>query len=70
MIDKQTEKWTDKIINGWIVDAHRHEKNNDFSLDFAIFTNALLTDGPTNGPTDRLMDQPTVGRTYSLIEVR
>ena len=35
---------------------HGHAKNDDFPIDFAIFTKALRTDrrtdGPTDGPTD------------------
>ena len=36
-----------------------HAKNNYFPIDFAIYTKALWTDGPTHGPTDGPMDQPT-----------
>ena len=51
--------------------VHRHAKNDDFPIDFAIFTKALPTDqptdqrtnGPTDGPTDRPTDQRTDGRT-------
>ena len=43
--------------------VHRHAKNNDFPIDFTIFTKALRTDGPTdqrtNGPTDRRTDKPS-----------
>ena len=35
--------------------VHRHAKNNDFPVDFAIFTKALRT----NGPTDRRTDTPS-----------
>ena len=45
---------------------HRHAKNNDFPIDFVIFTKALGADGPTDGPTDGLTD----GRTYPIIEMR
>ena len=42
---------------------HIQAKNNDFSIDFAIFTKALPTDRPTdrrtNGPTDRRTDIPS-----------
>ena len=56
----------------------RHAKNDDFPIDFAIFTKALRTDRPTDRPTDqptdqwtdRPMDGPTDGRTYPLIEMR
>ena len=38
---------------------HRHAKNSDFSIHFAIFTKALRSDGPTDGPTDQRMDIPS-----------
>jgi len=54
--------------------VHRHAKNNNFPIDFAIFTKALWTDGPmdqlTNGPMDQQTNGPTDGRTYPLIEMR
>ena len=68
------EKWTDWQNNGrtgqWMdghaIYMHRHAKNNDFPIDFVIFTKALRTDGPTGQRTD----EPTDGRTYPLIEMR
>ena len=39
--------------------VHRHAKNDDFSMDFAIFTKALRTDGPTNQPTNQPTDTPS-----------
>ena len=53
-------------MDGHAIVMHRHAKNNDFSIDFAIFAKALRTDGPTDQPTDR----PTDGRTNPLIEMR
>ena len=41
--------------------VHRDAKNNDFPMDYAIFTKALPTNGPTDGPTDG----PTNGRTHT-----
>ena len=38
---------------------HRRAKYNDFSINFAIFTKALRTDIPTDGPTDRRTDIPS-----------
>ena len=35
--------------------VHRHAKNDDFPIDFAIFTKAL----PTDGQTDRIMGGQT-----------
>ena len=60
--DKWTEKWTDaqiarrtdQLMDGHAIYVHRDAKNNDLSMDFAIFTKALRTDG----------------RTYPLIEMR
>merc|ERR1711872_647880 len=47
-------------INGWTCNIHA--KNDDFPIDFAIFTKALPTNGPanrpTNGPTNQRMDIP------------
>ena len=33
--------------------VHRHGKNDNFSIDFVIFTKALRTDRPTDRPTDK-----------------
>ena len=61
--DRWIEKWTDWQNNWWTgqwmdetaIYMHRHAKNSDFSIDFAIFTKALQsdrrTDKPTNGHT-------------------
>ena len=46
-------------MDGHTIYIHRHAKNNDFPIDFAIFTKALRTDGPTDGPTDRRTDIPS-----------
>ena len=43
--------------------VHRYAKNNHFPIDFAIFTKALRTDGPTDRRTDRRTDQQTDRRT-------
>ena len=61
--DGQNNVWTDQQMDGYAIVMHRHAKNNDFSIDFTIFTNALRTDQPTDGPTDRPTDGPTNGRT-------
>ena len=39
--------------------VHRYAKNNHFPLNFAIFTKALQTDGPTDRPMDRRTDKPS-----------
>ena len=44
-------------MNGW--SCNIHAKNDDFPIDFAIFTKALPTDGRTDGPTDRRTDIPS-----------
>ena len=46
-------------MDGHAIYMHGHAKNDDFPIDFAIFTKALPTDRPTDGP----MDQPTDGHT-------
>ena len=35
------------------------QKNDDFPIEFAIFTKALPTDLRTDGPTDRRTDRPS-----------
>ena len=50
-------------MDGHTIYIHRQAKNNDFPIDFAIFTKALRTDIPTDGPTDRRTDGPTDRRT-------
>ena len=45
--------------NGHAIYVHRDGKNNDFPMDFAIFTKALRTDGPTDQRTDGQTDQQT-----------
>ena len=60
-------QWTDRTIDGWIngwksewtmflsyTDAMDASKNDGFLSDFAIFTKALGTDGPTDQQTDIL----------------
>ena len=44
-------------------DAIDVPRNNDFPTDFAIFTKALRTDGPTDRRTDQGTDQQTDRRT-------
>ena len=44
-------------MNGW--SCNIHAKNDDFPIDFAIFTKALPTDGPTDRPTDGRTDIPS-----------
>ena len=39
--------------------ATNMQKNDDFTIDFAIFTKALPTDGRTDGRTDRPTDIPS-----------
>ena len=39
--------------------VYRHAKNNHFPIDFVIFTKALRTNGPTDGPTYRRTDRPS-----------
>ena len=50
-------------MDGHAIYMHRYAKNNDFPIDFAIFTEVLRTDGPTdqrtNGPTDQRTDIPS-----------
>ena len=46
-------------MDGHAIYIHRHAKNNDFPIDYAIFTKALWTDQPTDGPMDKPTDQPT-----------
>ena len=54
-------------MNGWTCNVCAYIwKNNHFPIDFAIFTKALRTDGPTDGRTDRRTD----GQTDPLIEMR
>ena len=44
-------------MNGWTCNIHA--KNDDFPIDFAIYTKALPTDGPTDRPTDQRTDIPS-----------
>ena len=53
-------------MDGFSIVMHRHAKNNDFSIDFTIFTKALWMDEPTDKP----MDGSTDGQTYPLREMR
>ena len=53
-------------MDGQAIYVHGHAKNDDFPIDFAIFTKAL----PTDQPTDRRTNRRTDGRTYPLIEMR
>ena len=39
-------------MDGHAIYMHGHAKNDDFPIDFAIFTKALPTDGPTDQQTD------------------
>ena len=57
IMDRQTVWWTERPINGWTCNIHA--KNDDFPIDFAIFTKALPTDRLTDQPTDRRTDQRT-----------
>ena len=50
--------------------VHRHAKNDDFPIDFAIFTKALRTDRPTDGWMDGPTDGPNNGQTNPLIQMR
>ena len=47
---------------------------DDFPMDFAIFTEALWTNGPTNqpidGPTNQLTERRIDGRTYPHTEMQ
>ena len=43
---------------------HSCAKNNHFPIDFAIFTKALRTDGPTDRRTDGRMDGQTDKPSY------
>ena len=45
-------------MDGHTIYVQRRAKN-DFSIDIAIFTKALRTNGPTVGPTDQPIDRPT-----------
>ena len=63
-MDRQTEWWVDRPINGWTCNIYA--KKDNFLIDFAIFTKALPTDQQTNGLTNRR----TNGRTYLLIDMR
>ena len=38
-------------MDGHAIYVHRHAKNNDFPMDFAIFTKAIQINQPTDGPT-------------------
>ena len=51
-------------MDGHATYMRRHAKNDDFPIDFLIFTKALPTDRRTDGPTDGPID----GRTHPLIE--
>ena len=54
-------------MDGHLIYMHIHAKNNDFPIDFAIFTTWLQrygrtdgqTDGQKNGQTHRIMDGQT-----------
>ena len=49
-------------MDGHAIYMHRDAKNNDFPIDFAIFTIVLRTDPRINQQTD--------GLTYPLVEMR
>ena len=55
-------------MDGHTIYVQRRAKNNDFSIDIAIFTKALPADGPTDGPTNQWTNRLTEGRTHPLIE--
>ena len=46
-------------MDGHAIYMHGHAKNDDFPIDFAIFTKALPTDQRNNGPTNQQMDIPS-----------
>jgi len=46
-------------MDGHAIYVHGHAKNDDFPIDFAIFTKALPTDRPTDRQTDRRTDIPS-----------
>ena len=58
--DSRTDKWTDRPTdgraNGWTmllyIDAIDASQNDDSATDFAIFTEALGKDRPTDGRKD------------------
>ena len=47
-----------------------HAKNDDFPIDFANFTKALRTNGPTNQWANQPMDQPTIQPTNGPTNLR
>ena len=51
-------------MDGHAIYMHGHAKNDDFPIDFAIFTKALPTDRRTNRRTDGPTDRPTDTMTY------
>ena len=57
-------------MDGHAIYVHGHAKNDDFPIDFAIFTKALRTDGRTDQRTNGPTDQRTDGRTNPHIEMR
>ena len=54
------KKYWMKWRNAHAIYMHRDSQNNDFSMDFAIFTKALRTNGPTERRTDGLTDGQTL----------
>ena len=59
----QTDRYIDgQTMDGHAIYMHRDAKNNDFPIDFAIFTIVLRTDPRINQQTD--------GLTYPLVEMR
>ena len=60
-------------MDGHAIYVQGHAKNYYFPIDFAIYTKALWTNGPTHGPTDgpmdQLTDQQTNERTNPLIKM-
>ena len=53
--NEQTDRLMGRQTNEWMVMQHTC-KNNDFPIEFAIFTKALRTDGPTNRQTRPLIE--------------
>ena len=43
-------------MDGHAIYVHGHAKNDNFPIDYAIFTEAFPTDQRTNGPTDVPID--------------
>ena len=59
IMDRQTIGRIDQEMDKHAIYLHRHAINNDFSINFAIFTKALRTNRRTNRQTDRRTDIPS-----------